>query len=63
MAGYKPFWIKKQSVQKVAQHNPTAQDKATLVYDKEIKGTPYKGTLFEAEPIFGPNLSSYSAVP
>ena len=37
-ASYKPPWIKKQPIQRVAQHNPTISKEASLLLD--ISGFP-----------------------
>ena len=61
--GYKPAWIKRAPVQRVAPRNPAVSPTAAQVLDKEVQGLLDKGAIHEVEPVPGQYVSSYFAVP
>ena len=61
--GYKPTWVKRAPVQRVAPSNPSFSPKAAQVLDTEVQGLLDKGTIHKVDPVLGQCVSTYFAVP
>ena len=61
--GYRPTFLKKPPVQRVAKTNPQTSADQDVILDKEVKELLDKAAIKEVAPVQGQYVSSYFTVP